>query len=54
MIVPALRGQVEWENPVKKLLREGKPVIGATLTVASPEIAARQHGLRFPVDRDGA
>jgi len=30
-----------WENPVKKQIREGKAVIAATITVASPEIAAR-------------
>ena len=23
-----LQGQAKWENPVKKLLREGKPVVG--------------------------
>lgn len=37
----------EWENPVKKLLREGKPVIGATITVPSPEIAAQAANLGF-------
>ncbi len=36
-----------WENPVKKLLREGKLVIGMTLTVASAEIAAQAAGLGF-------
>ncbi len=29
-----------WENPVRKQLKEGKPVIGATITVASPDVAA--------------
>jgi len=36
-----------WENPVKQLLREGKPVIGATVTVASPEVAAQLANLGF-------
>ena len=36
-----------WENPVRQLLREGKPVIGATITVASPEIAAQAANLGF-------
>jgi 2-keto-3-deoxy-L-rhamnonate aldolase RhmA len=37
----------EWENPVKTLLREGKPVIGATITVPSPEVAAQVANLGF-------
>lgn len=36
-----------WENPVKKTLREGKPVIGITLTVPSVEVAARAATLGF-------
>jgi len=36
-----------WENPVKKLLGEGKPVIGITLTLASAEIAAQAASLGF-------
>ncbi len=39
--------QTEWENPVKTLLREGKPVIGATITVPSPEVAAQAANLGF-------
>ena len=35
------------ENTVKKTLREGKPVVGITLTVPSPEIAAQAAGLGF-------
>jgi 2-keto-3-deoxy-L-rhamnonate aldolase RhmA len=35
------------ENPLKKMFREGKPVIGTTLTVASPEIAAQVAALGF-------
>ncbi|MFN7997647.1 MAG: aldolase/citrate lyase family protein [Bryobacteraceae bacterium] len=29
-----------WENPVKKRLLEGLPVVAATITVASPDVAA--------------
>jgi len=49
VLLPAVAAfpQTEWENPVKKLLREGKPVIGATITVASPEIAAQAANLGF-------
>ncbi len=48
MLPVTLRAQTsEWENPVKKLLREGKPVIGATITVASPEVAAQAANLGF-------
>jgi 2-keto-3-deoxy-L-rhamnonate aldolase RhmA len=36
-----------WENPVRKLLAEGKPVIGATITVASPEVAAQAADMGF-------
>lgn len=43
----SLPAQSEWENPVKKLLREGKPVIGATITVPSAEIAAQAANLGF-------
>ena len=35
-----LVAQTAWENPVKTLLREKKPVVGATITVASPDVAA--------------
>jgi 2-keto-3-deoxy-L-rhamnonate aldolase RhmA len=40
-------GQTSWENPVRKLLKEGKPVIGATITAASPEVAAQAAGMGF-------
>ncbi len=43
----AALAQTDWENPVKKLLREGKPVIGATITVASPDVAAQAANLGF-------
>ena len=35
------------ENPLKKMLREGKPVIGTTITVASAETAAQAATLGF-------
>lgn len=38
---------LEWENPVRKLLREGQPAVGITITVASPEIAACAANLGF-------
>jgi 2-keto-3-deoxy-L-rhamnonate aldolase RhmA len=37
----------KWENPVRKLLAEGKPVIGATVTVSSVEVAAQLSNLGF-------
>lgn len=36
----SLLGQTPFVNPVKKALKEGKPVIGATITTASPDVAA--------------
>jgi 2-keto-3-deoxy-L-rhamnonate aldolase RhmA len=36
-----------WENPVRKALRAGEAVVGATITVASPDVAARAAGLGF-------
>ena len=36
-----------FENPLKRMLREGQAVIGATITVASPEIAAQVAALGF-------
>ena len=35
------------ENPLKKILRQGKPVIGTTITVASAETAAQAAMLGF-------
>lgn len=32
--------QAPFQNPVKQALKEGRPVIGATITAASPDIAA--------------
>src|SRR5437016_7173535 len=37
-----------WESPVKKKLREGRPVVGATITVNSLDVAA--HGARLGFD----
>ena len=42
-----LHRETPGENPVKRTLREGKPVIGVTLTVASPEVAAQAARLGF-------
>ena len=36
----SLRAQVEWKNPLKEALQSGKPVIGVTITVGHPEVAA--------------
>lgn len=36
-----------WENPVRKLLSEGKPVIGATITVGSVDVAAHLANMGF-------
>lgn len=41
------QAQAEWENPVRKLLRDGKPAVGITITVASTEIAAQAANLGF-------
>lgn len=45
--MPESNEKIRWENPVKKTLREGKPVVGITLTVASPEIAAQAAQIGF-------
>ncbi len=39
--------QTQWENPVKKTLKEGKPVVGLTITVPSAEIAVQAANLGF-------
>jgi len=36
-----------WENPVKKLLRDGKPAIGVTISTSSVEAAAQAANLGF-------
>src|SRR5262249_43519714 len=35
------------ENPVKKALKEGKVVVGATVTAANPDVAATLAGAGF-------
>jgi 2-keto-3-deoxy-L-rhamnonate aldolase RhmA len=49
MLMPDVNSvsQAAWENPVKKLLREGQPALGITLTVGSAEIAAQAATLGF-------
>ncbi len=42
MVNPEMSG-ASWESPVKRRLREGRPVFAATITTASLEAAA-QHG----------
>jgi len=42
-----LSAQTPWENPVKKMLKEGKPVVGLTVTVPSADIAVQAAGLGF-------
>jgi len=37
----SISAQDRWENPMKKLLREGQLVVGATITVPSVETAAQ-------------
>ena len=36
-----------WVNPVKKKLEEGRAVVGATVTVASPDVAAHLANMAF-------
>ena len=42
-----LSAQERWENPVRKLLAEGKPVVGATITVNSVDVAAQAANIGF-------
>ncbi len=44
---PLLLAQDAWENPVRKLLREGKPVIAGTVTIPSADVAAQMANLGF-------
>lgn len=47
-LLPAFaQEETQWQNPVRKLLRDGKPVIGATITVASADAAAQAANLGF-------
>lgn len=45
--MPEFSEGIVWENPVKRTLRAGQPVVGITLTVASPEIAAQAAAMGF-------
>ncbi len=40
-------GEGKWENPVRRLLSQGQPVIGMTITVGSVEVAAQAANLGF-------
>jgi 2-keto-3-deoxy-L-rhamnonate aldolase RhmA len=42
-----LPGQEPSENPVRAVLKAGRPAVGATITVASPEVAAQAADLGF-------
>jgi 2-keto-3-deoxy-L-rhamnonate aldolase RhmA len=42
-----IQAQARWENPVKRLLREGKPVVGLTMTIPSPDVALQAARLGF-------
>ena len=37
----------KWQNPVRQYLREGKPVIGGTVTVSSVDVAAHMANMGF-------
>jgi 2-keto-3-deoxy-L-rhamnonate aldolase RhmA len=39
--------QNEWENPVRRALRDGKPVIGLTVTIPSADVAVQAASLGF-------
>ncbi|MCC7175714.1 MAG: aldolase [Bryobacterales bacterium] len=43
----ALQAQADYENPVKKTLREGKPVVGLTMSIPSPDVAVQAASLGF-------
>ena len=45
--IPAANAQVAWENPVKTALREGKPVVGLTVTISSADVVAQAASLGF-------
>jgi 4-hydroxy-2-oxoheptanedioate aldolase len=42
-----LRAQQRWANPVKALLRAGKPVVGLTMTIPSSDVALQAARLGF-------
>lgn len=43
----ALEAQNEWENPVKKALGEGRPVVGLTVSIPSADVALQGARLGF-------
>ncbi len=44
----AAQPPAEWENPVRKQLAEGKPVVGLfTITTPSPDVAAQAANSRL-------
>jgi 2-keto-3-deoxy-L-rhamnonate aldolase RhmA len=45
--VDDVAAQQRWANPVKALLREGKPVVGLTMTIPSPDVALQAARLGF-------
>lgn len=47
LVVSQTTAQTRWENPVKKLFREGQTVVGATITVPSVETAAQMANTGF-------
>ena len=46
-VVPCLYAQADYQNPVKKTLREGKPVVGLTMSIPSPDVAVQAASLGF-------
>jgi 2-keto-3-deoxy-L-rhamnonate aldolase RhmA len=42
-----LSAQTDWENPIRKTLREGKPVVGLTVTIPSGDVALQAARLGF-------
>jgi 2-keto-3-deoxy-L-rhamnonate aldolase RhmA len=48
LVLPSMAwAQSEWKNPVKEALRNGKPVIGATITIGHPEVAMTMAGAGY-------
>ncbi|MGC8795134.1 MAG: HpcH/HpaI aldolase family protein [Bryobacteraceae bacterium] len=43
----AAQPPAQWENPVRKQLAEGKPVVGLTITTPSADVAAQAANLGF-------
>lgn len=47
LALSVLSDQSDSENPIKRSLREGKPVVGLTITVPSPDIVVQAASLGF-------